>query len=185
MKLLILFLMLVVPPKCAEAHGGRTNKEGCHRKFGIFKHCHKKEAIKKMCVWKQYIVPEAKGYKTCTINPSPKNPYSWETCGIKGGAPLLVNYPLPPTPQVKYKDYKNCEWIELNDAVRIARPIARELQKGRNAGGRANIMNLSTRRGVKIKSKQLGGGKEAIYIPKPMLDELIANWREEEKRYPR
>ena len=137
------------------------------------------------CKWTEYIIPEATGYKTCTINPSPENPYSWKTCGKKGGAPLWVTIPPPPAPKVKYEDYKHCERIELNDAVKIARPIARTLRKGRNAGGRANILNHADRRGVKAQRTQIGGGKEGIYIPKVLLDELIANWREEDRRHPK
>ena len=123
----------------------------------------------KKCNWKQYIVPKATGYKTYT----------------KSGAVLWVTNPLPPTPQVKYKDYEHCEWIELNEAVSILRPIRLRLKKGRSAGSRPNIINLSDRRGVKLKRKQLGAGKEGIYIPKPLIDEMIANWEEEEKRYPK
>ena len=193
----LMFFWIWIIPFNSNSHSGRTNKEGCHKRW-FFKHCHNKKLqkpiksdsqtvseAKKLCKWTQYIIPEATGYKTCTKNPSPKNPYSWKTCGQIGGAPLWVTIPPPPAPKAKYDDYKNCAMIELNDAVKIARPIARKLKKGRNAGSRPNILNHATRRGVRTFRIQQGGGKEGIYIPSVLLNELIANWREQERRYPK
>ena len=118
------------------------------------------------CRWNQYIIPEATGYKKYN----------------ERGTPVWVTVPPPPAPKVKYEDYRYCERIELNDAVKIARPIARKLKMGRNAGSRANILNHADRRGVKALRTQLGGGKEGIYIPKPLLDEFIENMYERDRR---
>ena len=181
MKIFLMNLCLIWTP-LMYSHGGRLDKEGCHRKKRV-KHCHGKN-LKKVppCNWTAYIVPKASGYKTCTINPSKSNPYSWESCGKIKGAPLWVTIPPPAAPRVKKKNYIGCERIELNDAVKVARPIARKLMMGRNAGSRSNILNHATRRGVMAQRTPLGGGKEGIYIPKVLLTEFIANLYERDKR---
>ncbi len=130
------------------------------------------EPTKKSYKWEQYITPEAKGYRDYFFRDGRKIP-TWRS------------HPLPPTPKVKYEDYKDCEWIELNDAVKKARKVARELKFSSSYGSRPSIMNWATERGVKVKRQQEGGGKEGIYIPVPLVDEKIANLRELRKRYPR
>lgn len=117
-----------------------------------------KKPISKKCVWKTYIRPKLKIKE------------------IKG---TLHFIPRPPAPKAKFKDYEKCEWLSLDDASSYLRSKVNLKKISRLYFNREYILHWSGLRGIKLKRRMVSEGRftnEVRYVPKPMLDEMLANF---------